>query len=406
MKNFPDESEFHELVKRLQSYGDEPEELVWKNIDAALRPSRTMLWFPWIDGVTTVMAVLAFAFVYAGISSDDKINRSVAMEESRSITLPDKKNDFSSGQTGLKQDAVREVENEVNLSRPVVAKDNSKKRIKDRKQSNPSLHADDDFIDSTFHAGKTSVLNEAHGSDSLQTASPLNLKSDSSAQNSPEVHETKRLRKQKLTFYAHITPVLSFQRATPVSRDGVIVTELFNRSILSAERFAISLDAGVQGFISKRFEYYGGLSLYHQNQSLRYSYQSGDQVQLESAGDKSYTVTPKSSTGIVNYNMMNVGVNAGVLYHLYGNRLVHKIGAGISYQQGFGKGNSEVYKNAESSYLGYQIFYRNEISVSRRLRVFVQPTFTHAVRVRETLEAPFTLKPYNAGIGLGILYSF
>jgi hypothetical protein len=78
----------------------------------------------------------------------------------------------------------------------------------------------------------------------------------------------------------------------------------------------------------------------------------------------------------------------------------------MSYQRGFNQSNAEVYDNAESTYLSYQLFYRNEISINRKLRVYIQPTFMQTFYVNEKLDAPFTLKPYSAGIGVGILYNF
>ncbi len=104
--------------------------------------------------------------------------------------------------------------------------------------------------------------------------------------------------------------------------------------------------------------------------------------------------------------MLNLGLQTGILYNLYGKTLTHKIGGGVSYQQGLKKTDSESYKNSESSYFSYQVFYRNEIRVSSRVRVFVQPVFMQSIRVREKLDAPFNLKPYRAGIGFGILYDF
>jgi hypothetical protein len=204
----------------------------------------------------------------------------------------------------------------------------------------------------------------------------------------------------------NLTPSLSFQRAIPATSDDVIVQELSHVSILSAERLGISLDLGVQGFLTKRLEYYSGLSIYHQNQTLKYFYQKDNQAIVESAGGKGYTVTPKSSEGFVNYEMLNLGVQAGILYNLYGKKLSHKIGAGLSYQHGFKNSNSESYNNSESSYFSYQVFYRNEARISSRVRVFVQPVFIQSIRVNEELKAPFNLKPYRAGIGFGILYDF
>jgi hypothetical protein len=242
--------------------------------------------------------------------------------------------------------------------------------------------------------------------DSLQVPW-VDLSADSITQNKNELKPSKRIPKAaRPAVYVSATPSLSFQHAIPLDNDDVIINELSDVSILSAERFGISLDLGVQGSISKRFEYYAGLSFYHQNQILKYTYQADNEVSVESAGENNYTVTPKSFVGSINYEMLNLGVQGGILYNLYGKTLTHKIGAGVSYQNGFKKSKSEEYENSESSYFSYQVFYRNEVKVSPRLRFFLQPVFTQSIRVRERLDAPFNLKPYRAGIGLGVLYDF
>jgi hypothetical protein len=406
MKNFPDQNQFHDLVKRLQSYTEQPDEILWKNIDAALRPNRTFAWVPWVDRATmAIIVVLAFLFV----NTENQLNpkfQTVAHPKNLD-SLYDSSNAFTPPSKNSKQAADSHLSSRVN-----EGKENIRDKVfpqfgSDKSDSGSDLNgiaSIEGIVDSTHQVEQGKSLKESYKADSL-LVSPLEVKQDS-AENFHGEKETKRVRKKRLAFYAQITPMLSFQRATPVSRDGVIVTELFNRSILSSDRFSLSLEAGVQGFISKRFEYYGGVSLYKQRQSLRYAYHAVDQVTVESNGEKNYTVTPKSSTAIVNYHMMNVGVNAGLIYSLYGKRLIHKIGTGLSYQRGFNQSDAEVYDNAESSYLSYQLFYRNEISVNRRLRIYIQPTFMHSFHVNEKLDAPFTLKPYSAGIGFGILYNF
>lgn len=401
MKNFPDQNQFHELVKRLQSYAEQPEELVWKNIDTALRPNRTLRWFSWFDRATSMIMMLFLVSMYAEIPSGNKIYTGVATGENKPRTSDDR-NEFFLKHNELKDESSADITNERVSSRQHVAKAYTANSDKSETQSINDIHETQLWVDSIQQQGHE---NEVYTRDSL-FASSLKTKPDSAMDISTEVQETKRLRKRKTSFYAYVTPMLSFQRATPVSRDGVVVTNLFNRSILSAERFAISFDAGMQGFMSKRFEYYTGLSLYRQTQTLRYAYQLDGQANVESSGDKDYIVMPKLITADVNYDMMNIGINAGLIYYLYGKRLMHKVGAGFSYQQGFGKSSSEVYKNGESSYLSYQIFYRNEVRINRRLKVFLQPAFTHTVFVKEKLEAPFTLKPYNAGIGFGVIYDF
>jgi hypothetical protein len=102
--------------------------------------------------------------------------------------------------------------------------------------------------------------------------------------------------------------------------------------------------------------------------------------------------------------MLNMGANAGLLYYLRGKKLAHKVGAGLSYQYGSKKIASEVYDNSSSQYLFYQLFYRNELQLNNRLTFFIQPTFSQSIFVNQKLEAPFKVKPYRAGLGLGLLY--
>ena len=52
-----------------------------------------------------------------------------------------------------------------------------------------------------------------------------------------------------------------------------------------------------------------------------------------------------------------------------------------------------------------QILFRSELQISEKLRLFVQPNFGYSFYSSEKLEQPFTLKPYRAGLGAGVLYS-
>ncbi len=85
MKNFPDHNQFDELEKRLQSYTEQPDDLVWENIDAALRPSRTLLWLPWVDYLTSsvsiflcALAINAIQLNYTFLNSDIIIEKKTA----------------------------------------------------------------------------------------------------------------------------------------------------------------------------------------------------------------------------------------------------------------------------------------------------------------------------------------
>ncbi|WP_276369137.1 hypothetical protein [Chryseolinea sp. H1M3-3] len=412
MKNFPDQDQFNELQHRLESYTEQPDELVWKNIDAALRPNRTPAWLPWIDrfagGVTVLLfAVLMTGTERVGILEKEKITvaESKTSRQKETKTFPELKiPDGNRDQVSPQQTNVFRSPTNGN-QKPLVVDRNLYTKWGNDKQ--PGGGFADSATRATLKTAKTENFNFETTSNDTLVNSPIALKTDSVVQvNVSENQDPKKIPKRNHTFYITATPMLSFQRAIPISRDGVIVTDISNPSILSTERFAINLDFGIQGYISKRLEYYGGISFYQQSQTLQFKYQSTDGSNVESNGDGNYVVTPKSSKGVVNYDMINLGIQAGALYHLYGKSFAHKFGAGILFQQGLKNKSLEGYDNSGSNYLSYQLFYRNELRLNARTRVFIQPTFIQSIHVREKLKAPFNLKPYKAGIGFGILYNF
>lgn len=411
MKNFPDSDPFDALEKRLQAYTEQPDELVWENIDSRLRPSRAPGWLFWVDHGTSVISIVLFALLLSVNQPNHSVSNHKISKVEESAIAHDKVHDLHREKNTSENHRERSVKStDETISSATVIKEYPQRNYTMLLLDTLKTHENQNFLD-TLGSGSslTRTQNEFSAKEiTNDTLSILSLKIDvdSSDQMLSEVKDSRRVRKRRLTFYGTVSPALSFVRVIPVSSDGVVVSEFSNPSILSAERFGLSVDAGVQGFITKRLEYYGGVSFYQQHQKLQYSYQSGNQLSLESEGDMSYVVTPKSSVGIIDYSMLNLGLHAGVLYHLYGENLAHKVGGGLSYQQGFNKNGSEAYQNSKSSYFSYQIFYRNELRVNTRLRIFVQPSFTQSIQVREKLKAPFHLKPYRAGIGFGILYNF
>jgi hypothetical protein len=409
MKNFPDQDPFRELEKRLENYTELPDDTVWKNIDTSLRPKRRFILLPWLDGVTSLLLIGLLTFAVAGNELRDD------------LIMASHKHQRTEERSGKKTSPLKqEMDPYISTTKPSERSfaTPGNKRIFKEPTNEPTSVAETDHrqhnIESKFApsdtsgtSGITTFTDTGNLFSNDQQIDSVSKITDGATADSSEIavegKKSKRMRKRKHAFYAMVTPSLSFQRAEPVSRDGIIVTRFVNKSILSGDRFGVSINAGVQGYISKRFEYYGGLSFYHQNQTVKYEYQT-DEVTLGESEDDGYTVSPKSAEGIVNYKMMNVGVEGGVLYHLYGKMLTHKIGAGLTYQQGLNKSRSEEYINSKSSYLSYQIFYRNELRVNSRLRLFVQPTFVQTIAVNEKLNAPFKMKPYRAGLGFGILY--
>jgi hypothetical protein len=207
--------------------------------------------------------------------------------------------------------------------------------------------------------------------------------------------------------YASMAPSMNYLKFVPLANDGVVINSIRSNSVLSSGRMGLSFEAGLQGMISKRVEFFSGLSLYRQKQQLTYLYQSGNSSQVVEQGNMTYQITPVLSEGHVQYNMLNAGLRMGFMYQLSIERLAHKAGFALSGQSGMLRSSEDAaYNNARSYYLFYELFYRNEYAINGNARIFIQPFFTHSFFVREDLQAPFHLRPYRAGISFGLVYRF
>lgn len=211
--------------------------------------------------------------------------------------------------------------------------------------------------------------------------------------------------KSKFQLYFAVTPSLAFQKIAPNGNDELIVQGFENRSPVSIKRFGFGIDAGLQRDINNIFGFYGGLSFYHQSQQLTYSYYNKDADVTRVGDGLTFEIVRRQHSKTFDYTMSNLGVNAGLLVTLKGEKLKHKFGAGLLFSQGFAK-EAGSYNNRRSSYLSYQLFYRNEVRINDHLSWFVEPTFIYSFFSKENLNEPFVLKPYRAGIRAGVLYRF
>lgn len=271
--------------------------------------------------------------------------------------------------------------------------------------SNVSETSDTQALKNNVPAASNPTADQSKSIDSVVVAEVPKV---DSAANSVTEAKTPAKKKKKTypQLYIVLSPSLSFQKLTPLQTDQINVKGMQSPGILSADRFGISFEAGFQRPIAKRFEMYAGLSYYHQKQTLTYEYLS-DEMEVSSPTDGQYTVEPKILAKDFRYNMLNAGISAGAFYHIKGKKLMHKVGAGIQFQKGLLRAGSEdTYDNAGSSYLNYQVLYRVEYLLNRKVNIFVQPGFTHAFYAKEPLEEPFTIKPYRASLGFGMLYRF
>lgn len=414
MKNFSDQDSWDELVKRMGNYSEQPDDAVWNSISDKLRPSREERWFPWIERGGGLVILMLFSFLVGtsvvNISQKEIHSTDLSRADQVEKSLQASKEVFRAEPDTSKQLEVfvvtpahsydayanaQSVHTYVGQKSPVsfVIVDND-----------PKMNgAVTDFEKTSGEQMVEMKADTVYLTKELVAQADNNGESGSIKEMSGE--EKKARRKHNLRIYGQFSPMIAFQRVSPTSRDGIVIKEIMHRSLFSSDRFAYGFEAGVQAPLTPRLEYYAGVSFYRQSQRLHYRYQS-DRVAVETTNDNEYFVTPVEGTATVNYKMTNVGANAGIIYSFYGKRLKHQAGLGIGYQQGIQRSSSEKYQNDKSLYLSGRIFYRNELMLSRRMSVYLQPSFDHGFYVDEKLNAPFKLKPYSISVGFGVLYSF
>jgi hypothetical protein len=209
------------------------------------------------------------------------------------------------------------------------------------------------------------------------------------------------------TIYFTVTPSLAYYKITPDRKDDLLVTRIHKQNLISGDRFGIQLDAGIQHSISKSFDVFAGFSWYSQELSISYDYLSDDVEKVESSGNLRYTLSPSEVNRRFSFSMKNAGITAGVFYVLKDSRLSHRFGGGLQYQKSGVTYQDETRREKSSrDFLTYMLLYRMQISFTKKLNWFVQPSFSHAILPYQVSQGSMEIKPYRVGIGTGILYRF
>lgn len=254
---------------------------------------------------------------------------------------------------------------------------------------------------------ETDKLSEIANKDSIENIKKTDSNVHKETEKKEEEQKKKRAKKFHPAVYFTVSPSLAYQKIVPVKNDAINITELKSDGIFSSNRFGIAIDGGFQMPLTKTIEVYAGLSYYQQNQTITYKYSAGNVEEIEGNPDEDYIIKPGIKQKEFSYGMRNAGISAGFFYRLKTDKLMHKIGAGLQYQKGFLKASEgDTYNNRSSTYFNYQVLYRLELAINTRTNFYIQPSFTHAIRASESLHEPFTLKPYRAAIGLGMIYRF
>lgn len=382
MKNLPEEELFNHVRDRLREFSEFPDETVWENIAPKIATHRER-GHGWTRvGITLLLLVLGFSW------------RSDLQEEADHLFGEISKPSSSTLHTLKDADEIKkdrdEVENFYNEIR-VAADPDSKAKARKAFASGSELRH-------VYPLKATTI--RILVSNSLIVNKPFKIAA--SGESRAALPHPPRKPEKKLTYYSTVTPVLSYFKISPRVGDETVVTGIESRPVFSSERFGWFAEAGIQLRTEKKWQAFAGLSFYHQRQTFSYGYQDGEMKNVPGSGDSEVELEPVTKIGELRYNMTNLGIHSGLLYHLKGKKLKHKLGLGLSFHQGIGSREGN-YHNGASAYGQYHLFYRNEYTLNHQFSVFVQPHFSHSILVREKLEGPFLLTPFVAGLGLGVV---
>jgi hypothetical protein len=409
MKNLPEDEIMKSLKQRLATYAEEPDDESWDKISVGLsKPSRSRL-KPVAWGLLFVgySALLWFGGSYFGgdrlvpptniskealasgntspASDTTKVTADHRQEKSEALMTTV---DGSSSSLPLVSDSsITEVSSEQPLT---SAASNSQKTVSnDRDILNLTATQSTDVravIDTTVARESTALAPAAN------EVAPMKKDIKKNSHSFP-------------TVYFMAGPSLAYQRITPSVNDQVMITSLNSTGVLSVDRLGWSAEGGVQWNMTDKFLGYAGLSYYQQNGTISYSYKDGADGSVERSDVFYYVVTPRESTREMSYKMRNAGISVAGLYHLQGLKLRHYIGAGLQFQTGMLSGD-DSYQNKGSLYLNYRVQYRIEFVMSRNYRLFMQPYYSSTLWTKESLDEPFDIRPYRAGLEFGGSYFF
>jgi hypothetical protein len=220
---------------------------------------------------------------------------------------------------------------------------------------------------------------------------------------SPETQKRNRKRKP-LQLYVSITPSLSYYRLAPDQHDQITMKEVKPSGIFSMDRLGVSIDAGIHRPITKKLDWFAGITYYQQQQTIRYTALT-DEIGNVTSQDGNYTVTPATSLRQVRYSMHNAGLSSGLLYTIKTSTLQHQIGAGLQFHYGLSRNASEnSVRNDSQVYLNYQILYRFSWKVSKAFDFYLQPAYTQGLFEQRVNSQPFSVTPSRAGFGFGVIY--
>lgn len=399
MKNMRDKEWLDKLAKRLDEYSEQPDDALWDRIAPMVQSSPQPRWTQWVTVAGALTSAIILSLSLPRVMTPDTVfDQHAGVEQREPTSLP-------------KAKALEQQQEILSRDLSVPAGDDGDAQFEEESSDqNPAIETN-----SIVNSNEDVLTDQTVDPRNVESSLLGNLDSEEEVADSvsaekvadelrPEEAETRKpSRKRRPVLYGSISSSLAFNKIIPDKGDGVAIGSIVSRPVLAHDRIGFTLNTGVQLRISRSLEVYSGLSLYRQSHRLIYEFNS-DQTTITSDA-AGIVLTPGVVQKTVAYDMLNAGVEAGVLYLLTGDRVLHKLGVGLAWHHGLRKAREgETYDNSRSQYLSYQLSYRTEFAVDNRMIVYFQPFYRHVFSSQESLSEPMRLKPYYAGIGIGLIY--
>jgi hypothetical protein len=427
-----------ELNSRLRNYSEEPGPEMWEGISARLaKPGNDSIWTEWPNLVSGIVLVsLSFLSYQTQVSVNREpalslVEHSTPMSSSGAAALINESE--SKPLKPINRDNIRSA------SIAYVATEEARQERSSTEILSPAPISYSESMESTqFPQGDQQVPSSAGftatlpASDSSRVEPVMASRRDTVVVILGKTPEDRQVRRHyTYTAYFTVTPMLGFQRVEFNTTDNILVSNLDERPVLSADRFGVHLALGMEIPLSKKFTLSGGFTYLQRNLSFTYTERALDSTSLSTGPEGEIILTPNFSypKREFNYDFRSGGLQFGVLYKLSSDkprpltvadalssgtmmprkRFVHFVGAGLEWQWTISKTTAENNPYGFESPAGYSfvnVYYRLQYPHEGRLKAILQPTFNYSFFSNQTTSGLVRIKPYGFGVSLGCTYTF
>ena len=433
MKGISDPFE-EELKQRLQRYEEEPQRDLWTHIAPQILPvsskSVSSRW-KWILSFIALVTPVIMGYLQnelKGNSLFNHISKTTTVTESLATSLLNVTSSSSHHSKELKAspststEPLSEVAREDNQgdaqqrwSTSGTHHTNNHHQNLNVSQRNPKLLpviADGDqvagsnfFLKEVNEKQYTATTYSAHTS----VQPPPQLNAVGTKPTSTIVQERKRPRKYAV--YIIAMPTFGYQRIESNVNDIMFIESIKRIPAFSIKRLGVRAEIGVEYKLSPRMKVFGGLLYYQRKQTIDFTEKQVDSLRITGANGE-VTVEPvfKSANKSIEYELKNIGLQAGLNYELSRKKFLHVLGTGIELHKPLNKAAfheiSMGFGQKPDYYVFYNLYYRLQYPSEGRLRAVLQPSLNYSLYIHQNWNAPFYVKPYGLGLHVGCTYSF